>query len=55
MKKQYTIPTTINLFIETTSLLQNSLKVNQEQSDYVIENEEDILSRNRNSFWDEEE
>ena len=55
MKKQYTIPTTIIMFIEPTALLQNSLKVNQEQSDYVIENEEDILSRNRNSFWDEEE
>ena len=55
MKKQYTTPTTINLFIETTSLLQNSLKVNKEESDYVIENEGDILSRNRNSFWDEEE
>lgn len=54
MKKQYIIPATDVMFIETAPLLEPSLDVNEE-STYVIENQDDILSRGRNGLWDSED
>lgn len=54
MKKEYITPTTKGLLTETTPLMTNSMKINSDESDYVIDNQSNILSR-KGSFWDKGE
>ena len=52
MKKIYNAPSTVVLQIKTGHLLTNSLDV---KSGETITNPSNILSRRRNSVWDDDE
>ena len=54
MKKTYMIPTTSIVRVETQQMIADSLKVNGDGSK-TISNSNQILSRGRNSDWDDED
>ena len=55
MKKQYMMPRTDMMFVEPANLLADSLRINNQSSDYVVESENAILSRSTSVWGDDEE
>lgn len=51
MKKNYVIPATNIIMVETASMIAESLQMNTSSTDEVVTSQEELLSRE--SVWDD--